>query len=102
MVIIAMDGLYVTLGMTGKLQMMVGDSLEAFPIGGIYMNTLIKNAANLLKVKTIVTFTVVGVYAALALRGDITSDNVVMTTAMVIAFYFGTQAEKNKEEVHRG
>ncbi len=39
MVIIAMDRLYVTLGMTGKLQMMVGDSLEAFPIGAVYMSS---------------------------------------------------------------
>ena len=39
MVIIAMDRLYVMLGMTGKLQMMVGDSLEAFPIGAVYMSS---------------------------------------------------------------
>ncbi len=62
------------------------------------MNTLVKNAANLVKVKTIVTFAVVSVYVALALRGDITPDNVVMTTATVIAFYFGTQHEKPAKE----
>lgn len=55
----------------------------------------IKNAlVNLLKVKTIVTLIVIGVFAVLALRGDITSDNVLMITASVISFYFGTQCEK--------
>ena len=55
----------------------------------------IKNAlVNLLKVKTIVTLIVIGVFAVLALRGDITSDNVLTITAAVISFYFGTQHEK--------
>lgn len=55
----------------------------------------IKNAlVNLLKVKTIVTLIVILVFAVLALRGDITSDNVLMITTAVISFYFGTQHEK--------
>lgn len=55
----------------------------------------IKNAlVNLLKVKTIVTLIVIGVFAVLALRGDITSDNVLTITASVISFYFGTQHER--------
>lgn len=66
------------------------------------MSTLIKNIANLIKVKTIVTFAVLAVYMTLALRGDVSADNVVTITTTVIAFYFGTQAEKKKEEVHNG
>lgn len=58
------------------------------------METLKKNAANLLKVKTIVTAVVITVYAVLALKGVISSENVVATTSSVIAFYFGTQHEK--------
>lgn len=58
------------------------------------METLEKNAANLLKVKTIVTIAIVLVYAVLALRGDILPDSVTNTFNMVIAFYFGTQLEK--------
>lgn len=55
----------------------------------------IKNTlANLLKVKTIVTLVVILVFAVLALRGDITSDNVIVVVSNVIAFYFGTQHEK--------
>lgn len=62
------------------------------------MAEVLKNLAALIKVKTIVTMVIIAVYAVLALRGDITADNVVMVTATVIAFYFGTQLkEKNAE-----
>lgn len=60
------------------------------------METLKKNAANLLKVKTIVTMVVIAVFAILALRGSITADNVMIIVSSVISFYFGTQSEKNK------
>ena len=36
---------------------------------------ILKNIANLLKVKTIVTMVVMAVFTVLALRGDITADN---------------------------
>ena len=52
------------------------------------------NLANLIKVKTLVTLIVIAVFAVLALRGDITPDNVMITVSSVIAFYFGTQHEK--------
>lgn len=55
---------------------------------------MIKNLANLIKVKTIVTLVVLLVYVVLALRGDITPDSVMQITLMVVAFYFGTQHEK--------
>ena len=54
----------------------------------------IKNLANLVKVKTIVTLVVIAVFAVLALRGDITSDNVMVIVSTVTAFYFGTVYEK--------
>lgn len=59
------------------------------------MEILKKNAANLLKVKTIVTAVVIGVFAVLALRGDVSSDNVMIITSSVVSFYFGTQHEKS-------
>ena len=58
------------------------------------MDTLKKNAANLLKVKTIVTMAVITVFAILALRGEIASDNVMNVVIAEISFYFGTQHEK--------
>jgi uncharacterized protein (DUF486 family) len=63
------------------------------------MKDFLKNIANLVKVKTIVTLTVIAVFAVLALRGDITADNVMVIVSTVVAFYFGTQYEK-KAEVH--
>ena len=54
----------------------------------------LKNLANLIKVKTIVTLAVMGVFSTLALRGDITADNVMIVVSTVVAFYFGTQLEK--------
>lgn len=54
----------------------------------------LKNIANLIKVKTLVTLVVISVFAILALRGDITADNVMIVVSTVIAFYFGTVYEK--------
>ena len=58
---------------------------------------LLKNFAALVKVKTIVTLVVIAVFAVLALRGDITPDNVMVIVSSVIAFYFGTVYEKKAQ-----
>lgn len=57
---------------------------------------ILKNIANLVKVKTIVTMAVIGVFVVLALRGDISPDNVMVIVSTVTAFYFGTVSEKVK------
>ena len=56
-----------------------------------------KNVAALIKVKTIVTLIVVTVFAVLALRGGLQPDTVMTIVTMVIAFYFGTQSEGEKQ-----
>lgn len=58
------------------------------------MKKLCENLANLVKVKTIVTMAVTGVFAVLALRGTISPDNVMIIISMVVSFYFGTQHER--------
>jgi hypothetical protein len=58
------------------------------------METLLKNLANLIKVKTIVTMAVIAVFSVLALNGNIAPDNVMIIVTSVISFYFGTQVEK--------
>ena len=55
---------------------------------------ILKNFANLIKVKTLVTLSVMAVFVLLALRGDIQPDKVMYIVTTVIAFYFGTQHEK--------
>ena len=59
------------------------------------MEALRQKAAELLKVKTIVTFAVVTVFSVLALQGRIQADNVMIIVSMVVSFYFGTQHEKS-------
>ena len=61
------------------------------------MKNFVKNICNLIKVKTIVTLVVLVIFAVLALRGDITPDNVMVIVSTVVAFYFGTQHEKKAE-----
>ena len=58
----------------------------------------LKNAAALLKVKTLVTLVVIGVFAVLALKGSIEPDKVMYVVTTVVAFYFGTQHEKKAKE----
>lgn len=63
------------------------------------MKILIENLAKLVKVKTVVTLTVIAIFAVLALRGDITPASVMTIVSMVVGFYFGTQSEKKKNAV---
>lgn len=58
------------------------------------MDKFLTNLANLIKVKTIVTLVVAGVFARLSLNGTISADNVMIIISMVVSFYFGTQHEK--------
>lgn len=55
---------------------------------------ILKNLANLIKVKTIVTLLVIAVFVIKSLRGDFQDDSVMNVVLIVIAFYFGTQHEK--------
>lgn len=55
---------------------------------------MLNNLANLIKVKTIITFAVIAVFVVMALRGDIDTEAVMYVVTSVIAFYFGTQHER--------
>ena len=60
------------------------------------MQEFIHNIAALFKVKTIISLVCIFVFAYLAIKQIITPDNVMTIVSMVIAFYFGTQAGKDK------
>ena len=60
------------------------------------MHEFIHNIAALFKVKTIISLVCIAVFAYLAITQVITPDNVMTIVSMVIAFYFGTQAGKDK------
>lgn len=55
---------------------------------------LTKMVANLLKVKSIVTITLTAVFSYLSIAGVISGEQFMTIFSVVIAFYFGTQAQK--------
>lgn len=55
---------------------------------------LIRMITNLLKVKSIITITLTIVFSYLAITGVISGDEFMTVFSVVIAFYFGTQAQK--------
>lgn len=59
---------------------------------------ILKNIANLIKVKTIVTLVVLVIFSILAIRGDVSADQVMIIVTSVVSFYFGTQHEKKGEK----
>ena len=58
------------------------------------MDEIKKRLANLLTVKSIVTVVLTLVFAYLACGGKVSTDQFLTVLSVVIAFYFGTQAEK--------
>lgn len=59
---------------------------------------LLERLANLLKVKTIITIMLTIVFCVLALTGVIAAELFMTVFTVVIAFYFGTQAQKRADE----
>lgn len=59
---------------------------------------IIKRIANLMSVKSIVTLVLTGVFAYMAVTGNISQDFMTIY-AVIIAFYFGTQSQKNQDAI---
>lgn len=57
------------------------------------LGVMLTNAANLLKVKTLLTLALTWVFCSLAEAGSIPTEYLTIYT-MVVGFYFGTQAKK--------
>ena len=62
------------------------------------MEQLKKRLANLMAVKSIVTIVLTCVFAYLTCTGGVTAEQFLTVFTVVIAFYFGTQAEKRSQE----
>ena len=62
------------------------------------MVNIIKRAASLLSVKSIVTLVLTGVFAYLAIKKMI-SQEFMMVYTVIIAFYFGTQSQKLQDAI---
>ena len=65
------------------------------------MELLKTRLANLLCVKSIVTITLTAVFAYLAVTGLVSTDQFLTVFTVVIAFYFGVQAEKKAVPVEQ-
>ena len=61
------------------------------------METLKKRLGNLLAVKSIATIVLTAVFAYLTCTGGVTAEQFLTVYTVVIAFYFGTQAEKKAQ-----
>ena len=65
------------------------------------MDLMKKRMANLLSVKSIVTIILTCVFAYMAVTGRISQDFMTIY-AVVIAFYFGTQSQKQQDALDGG
>lgn len=56
--------------------------------------TILKIISNLLKIKSLVTLTLTGVFSYLALTGVVSGEQFMTIFSVIIAFYFGSQSSK--------
>ena len=62
------------------------------------MKDILKKMSNLINVKTIVTLLLTIVFCILALKSIINGEQFLVIFTTVIAFYFGTQHEKGRND----
>ena len=65
---------------------------------GVHMDSIKKRLGNLLSVKSLVTLVLTGVFAYMAVTGNISQDFMTIY-AVIIAFYFGTQSQKAQDVI---
>lgn len=65
------------------------------------MELIHKRLANLMSVKSLVTLVLTGVFAYMAITGNISQDFMTIY-AVIIAFYFGTQSQKTQDAIDKG
>ena len=65
------------------------------------MELIHKRLPNLMSVKSIVTLVLTGVFAYMAVTGNISQDFMTIY-AVIIAFYFGTQSQKTQDAIDKG
>lgn len=59
---------------------------------------MLEKIAKLIDVKTIVTFTVVGIFAYLAVVDKITPENVMVVVSMIVTFFFAKKSESDTKQ----
>lgn len=66
------------------------------------MDKIINRLSTLLSVKSLVTIVLTGVFAYLAISGEVTGQDFLTIFLMVISFYFGTQSQKLQDSIGGG
>lgn len=66
------------------------------------MELAAKKLANLLTVKSIVTIALTAVFSYITIIGRVSTEQFLTVFTVVVAFYFGTQAERKKEQAANG
>lgn len=61
------------------------------------MEEILKRIGNLLTIKSLVTLILTVVFSFLTCMGGVSGDQFLTVFTVVIAFYFGTQVEKNNK-----
>lgn len=59
---------------------------------------MLKQIAKLIDVKSLITLTLTAVFAVLSVRGELSPEQFLTVFTTVIAFYFGVQHQKSKED----
>lgn len=59
---------------------------------------MLQKLSKLIDVKSLVTLFLTLIFGILSLKGIVTADQFLTVFTTIIAFYFGTQYQKNKEE----
>lgn len=59
---------------------------------------MLQKLSKLIDVKSLVTLFLTLIFGILSLKGSVTADQFLTVFTTIIAFYFGTQYQKNKEE----
>lgn len=57
---------------------------------------MIEKLEKLLSIKSIVTLVLAGLFVYMSITGKVSGDQVLNIFTVIIAFYFGTQAEKER------
>ena len=65
------------------------------------MEKFYSRLGNLLTIKSLVTLILTVVFAYMTCTGEVSADQFLTVFTVVIAFYFGTQAEKANQQINK-
>lgn len=75
-------------------------SAEPIMLEGISVDTpfstLVRNIANLFKVKSLITLAVISTFVVITLRGDVTGSEFLTVLGSIIGYFFGTKNPETK------